>query len=134
MTGNPLKVTRPTFNELATVLARGGFSDMLQEDGHIHCGDLLITADDAAPPFARAARTAQVIDDLALRDNNCAPAWKCGDTEISVHPTSTGCVILRRDSGHEGRSVELPRECLSIVVEGVIDAMAATPIDATRRS
>jgi len=113
-------VTRATFAELSKALAVAGCMSMLAEDGTIRCGDIVITDAGEAERCVKAARTAQVIDDLSVRNN---ATYSDERTEVSTYPDPAGVRVVERTNGSPAREVVLPHDSLVMVASDLIECI-----------
>lgn len=123
--GKEIKLTRPTFSELATMLGKSGMVDSLGEDGRIYIGNHYFVAEDSIfPSPGRAARMAAQIASTAGAFDCNEDVFNDGEISLTSHCRLDGVHVVEQNL-HDttSRAVKIPYKALMPLAGDLIECL-----------
>lgn len=120
-----VEISRPSFAELSSSMAKSGHADHLSEDGTIVFGNLQVAATDRRSPVRFAAQLADMTDPdpdaPAYEDDKVRITTRCRDGKVHL--------IVHDILNARSETVVIPTKAIPAVAADLIDCMTR---DSTR--
>lgn len=114
-------VSLPTFTELSNALKRSERQDMLDEDGSIVCGDLVVRCDRTVPQVDRLAAAFELTAERPASDD---AVYEHEGTSIRRRCLDDGVHLIESQNNGAAREVVLPRQSVSAIALDLIECIA----------
>lgn len=121
-----VEISRPTFAELSSRLAKAGHTDLLDEDGTIKIGGFVLSAGDRA---SRARLAAQIAD---ASTPVCPPdaIWEDGHIRVTSKCLKDGThLTVKNEDNATSATVVIPRAALMPVAADMVECLSRDALE-----